>query len=264
MDRHMPTSPLRNILRHLTLILLTLLLLTLLLLTGPLWVWQFGELERERHWSAASSEIQGLPEAKAELDETVVQVYGARAYRWRGAFADHTWIAIKKAGEEAFTRYEVIGWRYFRGMEVIRSTVGAPDRAWFGNPPRLFGEQRGQAAEVLVGKVESAIWSYPYADFYRVWPGPNSNTFVAHVLRSVPELGVALPPTAIGKDFPLNGWIQPTPAGDGWQWTLWGLMGVSFGWQEGVRVQWMALEFGLNPWRGELYWPGIGVVNLWR
>ena len=42
---------------------------------------------------------------------------------------------------------------------------------------------------------------YPYADSYRVWPGPNSNTFTAFVLREVPELRVDLPPTAIGKDY---------------------------------------------------------------
>ena len=36
---------------------------------------------------------------------------------------------------------------------------------------------------------------------YRIWPGPNSNSFVAHVLREVPELGTTLPPNATGRDF---------------------------------------------------------------
>jgi hypothetical protein len=34
-----------------------------------------------------------------------------------------------------------------------------------------------------------------------MWPGPNSNTFTAAVLRAVPELAILLPPNAIGKDF---------------------------------------------------------------
>ena len=43
---------------------------------------------------------------------------------------------------------------------------------------------------------------------YTAWPGPNSNTFVATVLAAVPETGVTLPATAIGKDFPVDGrWI---------------------------------------------------------
>ncbi|MGA1152978.1 MAG: DUF3750 domain-containing protein, partial [bacterium] len=104
---------------------------------------------------------------------------------------------------------------------------------------------------------------YPASEFYRVWPGPNSNTFTAHVLRQVPELRVTLPPTAIGKDFPLGFWIQPTTGGKGLQLTLWGIFGISIGIEEGLRLQWFALEFGLNPWKGELYWPGIGTLHLW-
>ena len=34
-----------------------------------------------------------------------------------------------------------------------------------------------------------------------MWPGPNSNTFVATVLRAIPETGISLPPNAIGRDF---------------------------------------------------------------
>ena len=33
--------------------------------------------------------------------------------------------------------------------------------------------------------------------------------------------------------------------------------------EEGLRFQWFALEFGLNPWKGEIYWPGIGTLHLW-
>src|SRR6266567_1839912 len=36
---------------------------------------------------------------------------------------------------------------------------------------------------------------------YRIWPGPNSNSFVATILRAVPELAVSLPPNAVGRDF---------------------------------------------------------------
>ena len=50
----------------------------------------------------------------------------------------------------------------------------------------------------LKPRIETAITEYPYPNRYHVWPGPNSNTFVAFVLRKVPELRVDLPPTAIG------------------------------------------------------------------
>ena len=249
--------------RAIRLLLLCLVLLTPLLLTGPLWTWKFSDLDLDTHWSRSSQATVKIPNAEVTKDEAVIQVYGARAYNWRGAFAVHTWIAIKEAGDPDFRRYDVIGWRHFRGMPVVSESTGLPNRAWFGNAPELYGQVRGQGAEKLINKVEDAIASYPASEFYRVWPGPNSNTFTAHVLRQVPELRVTLPPTAIGKDFPLGFWIQPTTGGRGLQLTLWGIFGISVGIEEGLRLQWFALEFGLNPWKGELYWPGIGTLHLW-
>ena len=54
-----------------------------------------------------------------------------------------------------------------------------------------------------VPRIEAAIKEYRYANAgdYLIWPGPNSNTFIATVLRAVPELGVTLPPNAVGRDF---------------------------------------------------------------
>jgi hypothetical protein len=40
----------------------------------------------------------------------------------------------------------------------------------------------------------------PYPNTYRPWPGPNSNTFLAHIARQVPELVIQLPSNAVGKD----------------------------------------------------------------
>ena len=56
----------------------------------------------------------------------------------------------------------------------------------------MLVDLKGAQAEALIPKIEAAIKSYQYANAgdYRIWPGPNSNTFVATVLRAVPELGV--------------------------------------------------------------------------
>ena len=66
----------------------------------------------------------------------------------------------------------------------------------------------------------------------------------------------------------LNYLLSTGPSGDGTggrglQLTLWGILGISIGILEGLRFQWFALEFGLNPWKGEIYWPGIGTLRLW-
>ena len=39
----------------------------------------------------------------------------------------------------------------------------------------------------LIDRIESAVDAYPYAYRYRVWPGPNSNSFTAFVARKVPN-----------------------------------------------------------------------------
>ena len=80
-----------------------------------------------------------------------------------------------------------------------------PDNHWFGSRPDRLVDRRGDEVGALIAKVEAAIKDYPYPDRYRSWPGPNSNTFLAHIGRAVPELRLDLPPTAIGKDFLPNG-----------------------------------------------------------
>jgi hypothetical protein len=106
--------------------------------------------------------------------------------------------------------------------------------------------------------VEAAIEEYPYPDSYHVWPGPNSNTFVAFVTRRVPELRVDLPPTAIGKDF-LNGSIVGSaPSGRGFQFSLAGLLGFTASGVEGLEVNLLGLSFGLNPFDPALRLPLIG------
>ena len=67
------------------LLLLSVILLTPLLLTGPLWTWKFSDLNLGTHWSISSQETVTIPNAEAREDEAVIQIYGARAYNWRGA-----------------------------------------------------------------------------------------------------------------------------------------------------------------------------------
>ena len=58
-----------------------------------------------------------------------------------------------------------------------------------------------------IPKIEAAVTDYPYAadGSYRVWPGPNSNTFTATLLGAAPELAVAMPSEAVGRDFRADG-----------------------------------------------------------
>ena len=163
--------------------------------------------------------------------EAVVQVYAARTVGWRGLFAVHTWIAVKPRDADAYTRYEVIGWGVDRGAPAVRVNRAGPDNYWFGDRPERLVDLRGNGVDALVAQVEAAVASYPYPARYRTWPGPNSNTFTAWIGRSVPELRLKLPPTAIGKDFLPGAVADTTPSGTGIQLSLFGLTGLAVGWE---------------------------------
>ncbi|PLX83149.1 MAG: DUF3750 domain-containing protein [Desulfuromonas sp.] len=152
-------------------------------------------------WRTASRESAGVAPDPAETREAVLQVYGARAWGWRGWFAIHTWIAAKPTGESFYTVYDVVGWRANRGQPVMRISQDIPDRYWFGAEPRLLKEYRGPGADRLIVAIDLAAQSYPWKTTYRVFPGPNSNTFTAWIARQVPDLNLELPFSAIGSGY---------------------------------------------------------------
>jgi hypothetical protein len=152
-------------------------------------------------WSSATRESAGIAPDPVNHEDALIHVYGADAWGWRGWFAIHTWIAVKRAGEDTYTVHDVVGWRQYRGNSVVASVNDIPDRHWYGAKPRLLLEIRGHQAEVLIDRIEQAVADYPWKDEYRAFPGPNSNTFVAWVAKRVPELNLDLPFSAIGSGY---------------------------------------------------------------
>ncbi len=213
-------------------------------------------------WRTASREPAGLAPDPATTREAVVQVYAARAIEWRGYFGVHTWIAVKPTDASAFTVFELMGYQTRRTGNGVRVSQRHADGYWFGNRPHVLADVRGPGVDALIERIERAVEAYPYAGSYRVWPGPNSNTFVAHVLRAVPELRVDLPATAIGKDYLGAELAARTPAGRGAQVNVLGALGVLVGWEEGIEVNVIGLTFGVNPKRLALKLPMLGNVGL--
>jgi hypothetical protein len=238
--------------------------LVAILLLGPLGVLAFGDLDLETHWSTASrASSEQAPDPQDE-PAALIQVYGARAHKWRGAFGIHTWIATKRRGAGHYTVFQAIGWNLYRGRPVLSvSRGGPPDSLWFNATPEILLERRGPGVEALIDRIEAAVAGYPYARQYRVWPGPNSNTFTAYVARQVPELGLDLPPTAIGKDYLVDGqFIDRMPSGTGWQVSLNGLLGVGLGWEEGIEINILGLSAGIDLNDLALRLPGIGQFSV--
>ena len=231
-----------------------------LLLLGPLSQIAFGDLTEWRSATRASS--GQAPDPVLHAADAIVQVYGARTLGWRGAFGIHSWIATKRSGATEYTVHHVIGWRYYRGGSPVVSQRGVPDFHWFGARPTLIAEKRGPDVDRVIDDIEAAVASYPHADLYRVWPGPNSNTFTAWIAREVPALRVDLPANALGKDY-LGGWRiwGPTPSGTGRQLSLFGVAGVAVGWHEGIEINLLGLSAGVDFDDLRLRVPGLGFLE---
>ena len=234
-----------------------------LLLGGPGFVLASGAVPMGGSWATADRSSAGLAPDPATTPEAVVQVYAARAFSWRGAFGVHPWFAVKPAGAERYTVYEVVGWRvYYGGQSAVFVSHRAPDGRWFGSAPEILAELRGPAAEAAIPKIDDAARSYPHAHEYRLWPGPNSNTFAAWVGRAVPELRLGLPATALGKDYLGNTLIARAPSGTGWQLSLFGVAGVLLAAEEGLEVNLLGLTVGIDPKAPAIKLPGLGRVGF--
>lgn len=244
-------------------IMLRTLLVILVLFILPLAThaaWWFMRDDVAPSWSRADwTSARLLPEPSAH-EAATVRIYAARTGRWRGIFAHHSWIVVKSKGALRYTRYDKVGWG-----SPVRTDGWAADARWFGNVPQLVVSLDGEAAERVIPQIRKAVAEYPFKNSgdYRVWPGPNSNTFVAHVVAQVPDLYVAMPPTALGKDFHgLSEIVSLTPSRTGIQVQLGGYLGLTIGWVEGVEANFLGLVTGFDLRRPALKLPGWGRIGV--
>jgi hypothetical protein len=209
---------------------------------------------RDADWSSVGM----LPAASADREARLL-VFTGRTGRWKGIFSIHSWVVFKPADATAWSRYDVVGWG-----QPVRNNGWAPDGRWFGDTPRVLVDVRGPEAAALIPKVNGAIAEYNYSNFgdYRMWPGPNSNTFTATVLRAVPELETTLPPNAVGKDFRAYPYVGLTDSRTGVEASLWGLLGVKLAWIEGVELNFLGLVAGLDLRHPAVKLPGFGRLGI--
>jgi hypothetical protein len=209
---------------------------------------------RDADWSSIGS----LPPAR-EVPEARILVLSGRTGGWKGVVAVHSWVVLKPVGAPSWRRYDVVGWG-----SPVRINGWAPDGRWYGNTPTVVADIRGGEAERLIPRIDAAVRTYQWrnAGDYRLWPGPNSNTFVASLLRAAPEMAATMPPNAIGRDFRPLPYVGLTDSGTGVEASLWGIAGVKVGWVEGVEVNLLGLVVGLDLRRPAIKLPGFGRLGV--
>lgn len=214
-------------------------------------------------WRTATRQSAGIAPSPDKEPEALVQVYVARTFGWRKYFAVHSWIATKEKNADHYVTYQVTSWNLRSQNSSVIETPDIPDRYWYGAEPTLISELRGPAAEKAIPVIQQLTKDYYYHNQYTIWPGPNSNSYIAHLIRHTPGLHVELPPTAIGKDWidqgSLAGWSE---TGSGVQLSLFGVLGLTAALEEGIEVNILGLVFGIDLWRPALKLPFIGRLGF--
>jgi hypothetical protein len=113
----------------------------------------------------------------------------------------HCWFVVADEASAECHRWEVWQTQNAGGRSIghVHCDLKRPGEGVGGGPSRIIAEWRGDAA-ARIGEVLRDAARYPHCGRYRMWPGPNSNTFVAWVLE---QAGVALDLgwRAIGRRF---------------------------------------------------------------
>jgi hypothetical protein len=106
-----------------------------------------------------------------------------------GLFAVHYWFVVLEGGKAQ--RWEVWQTKNAGGRSIghVHCDLKGPDEGVGGGPACIAMEWRDETA-LKVKNVLVNAKNYPYCQTYRYWPGPNSNTFAAWVLR---QAGIEFP-----------------------------------------------------------------------
>lgn len=234
-------------------------LLALFILPALLHLGVWSMTERPAGWRQADWSSAGILPQTVPKNEAAIYVLTARTGGLKGAFATHSWLVLKPLGSSSYDRYDVVGW----GNPVRKNAYDADGR-WYSNKPVINHQVVGVKAEKLLPQVEQAIATYRWRERgdYTLWPGPNSNTFVASVLRQVPNLAASTPGTAVGRDFPVDGrWIGRRENGALFA-TLGGYLGIVIGGGIGLEINFLGLVAGINPSAQQVLVPAFGAFNF--
>jgi hypothetical protein len=211
------------------------------------------------NWRSASWASSGVLEEAASANQAKVLVLSSRTGNWKSIFAEHMSIVLKPEGAQSWTRYDVVGWG-----NPVRKDAYPADAFWYGNEPQVIYRLEGNQAQALIPKIEASIASYPHQQHgsYKIFPGPNSNTFVAWVVRNTEGFTAELSPVAVGKDWlGASTFIAPAPSKTGYTVSLYGVLGLTLAKEEGFELHLLGSTIGLDPNDLAIKLPSLGKLS---
>lgn len=234
-------------------------LLVIFILPALIYLGLWAIKDQPRNWRQANWSSAGILPAKPAIDSAEIYLMTARVGGLKGAFASHSWIVLKREGAPHYDRYDVVGWG-----RPVRKNAYAADAFWYSNAPEIRHYMTGHQAALLIPQIEDAIKRYKWREHgdYVIWPGPNSNSFIATILDEVPALNMLTDGSAVGRDFPADGrFIGQRKSGD-WFISFAGYAGVVMGKNAGLELNFLGLVAGLNPFQRSISIPAFGTFVL--
>jgi hypothetical protein len=210
-------------------------------------------------WRSASWASSGVLEQASSSETAKVLILSTRTGRWKSIFAEHMSIVLKPQGAQSWTRYDVVGWG-----NPVRKDAYPADAYWYGNTPQVIYRLEGEAAQNLIPKIEASVAAYPHQKrgSYKIFPGPNSNTFVAWVVRNTEGFTAELSPVAVGKDWlGTTNFIAPAPSKTGYTVSLYGILGLTLAKEEGFEIHLLGSTIGLDPNDLAIKLPSLGKLS---
>jgi len=164
----------------------------------------------------------------------------------------HLYLVVSD-GEQPWQRWEVWQWRDALRQPSLPTQIAyghvhcnllEPLQEIGGGPSYGIQSWQGAAAEKIILALKNHGATYMSRDIYWIWPGPNSNTYIARILAYAGVKAV-LPGTAIGKDwdgiFRLTFSLAPfsfvfyTP-----------ILGAKLAWLETLELQFLGATLGFD------------------
>lgn len=210
-------------------------------------------------WHASKWSSSGVLPRPRSVPAATVMILSSRTGKWKGIFAEHMSIITKPENGVGWTRYDVVGWG-----EPVRKDGFVPDALWYGNTPRIVYQLSGAEAAAAIPEIEAAIARYPWSKrgSYTVWPGPNSNTFVAWVVRNTDAIDTELPSVAVGKDWLGLAGFDRAPSDTGYTVSLAGVIGATVAIEEGLEIHFLGSTIGFDVNDLAIKLPALGKFAL--
>ena len=157
-------------------------------------------------------------------------------------------------------RFDVVA-----GAIPVRRNVAPPMAMVWQSSPMWCSTSKALQAEALIPKIEASISRYPYArrGSLPCLAGPNSNSFVAWVVRDVPDFETELPAVAVGKDYLGPGLKMAAAAsGTGYVFSIAGLFGLTAALREGLEINVLGAAVGVDFDDLAVVLPALGKLGL--